>query len=56
MLLIETEQQCPLEKLSLFRSMARGVSSPAGGDKGCSPLSSAAFLKNCCTKKLLKNL
>jgi hypothetical protein len=32
--------------------MARGVSSPAGDDKGCSPLTSAAFLKNCCTKKL----
>jgi hypothetical protein len=24
-----------------------------GDDKGCSPLTSAAFLKNCCTKKLL---
>jgi hypothetical protein len=33
--------------------MARGVSSPAGDDKGSSPLTSAAFLKNCCTKKLL---
>jgi hypothetical protein len=33
--------------------MARGVSSPAGDDKGYSPLTSAAFLKNCCTKKLL---
>jgi hypothetical protein len=33
--------------------MARGVSSPAGDDKGFSPLTSAAFLKNCCTKKLL---
>jgi hypothetical protein len=32
--------------------MARGVSSPAGDDKGSSPLTSAAFLKNCCTKKL----
>jgi hypothetical protein len=33
--------------------MAQGVSSPAGDDKGSSPLTSAAFLKNCCTKKLL---
>jgi hypothetical protein len=33
--------------------MARDVSSPAGDDKGSSPLTSAAFLKNCCTKKLL---
>jgi hypothetical protein len=33
--------------------MARSVSSPAGYDKGYSPLTSAAFLKNCCTKKLL---
>jgi hypothetical protein len=33
--------------------MARGVSSSAGDDKGCSPLTLAAFLKNCCTKKLL---
>jgi hypothetical protein len=32
--------------------MAQGVSLPAGSDKGCSPLTSAAFLKNCCTKKL----
>jgi hypothetical protein len=50
MLLIETEQQCPLEKLSLFRSMARGVSSLAGEDKDTSPLTTAAFLKNCRTK------
>jgi hypothetical protein len=34
--------------------MAQGVSSPAGDDKGYSPLTSAAFLKNCCTKKLLE--
>jgi hypothetical protein len=33
--------------------MAQSVSSPAGDDKGSSPLTSAAFLKNCCTKKLL---
>jgi hypothetical protein len=42
-----------LTLLSVCRSMARGVSSPVGDDKGSSPLTSAAFLKNCCTKKLL---
>jgi hypothetical protein len=42
-----------LTHLSVCRSMAQGVSSPAGDDKGSSPLTSAAFLKNCCTKKLL---
>jgi hypothetical protein len=36
--------------------MAQGVSSPAGDDKGYSPLTLAAFLKNCCTKKLLIRL
>jgi hypothetical protein len=55
------ERSCPLslEKLSLFspsspcaESVAQGVSLPAGSDKGFSPLTSAAFLKNCCTKKL----
>jgi hypothetical protein len=30
-----------------------GVSLPAGSDEGYSPSTSAAFLKNCCTKKLL---
>jgi hypothetical protein len=30
--------------------MARGVSSLAGEDKDTSPLTSAAFLKNCRTK------
>jgi hypothetical protein len=30
-----------------------GVSPSADGDKGCSPLTSAAFSRNCCTKKLL---
>jgi hypothetical protein len=29
-----------------------GVSLPAGSDKGYSPLTSAAFSRNCCTKKL----
>jgi hypothetical protein len=41
--------------LTLFTvrlSVAQGVSLSADSDKGCSPLTSAAFLKNCCTKKL----
>jgi hypothetical protein len=55
------ERSCPfsLEKLSRLgpaspgaESVAQGVSLPAGSDKGFSPLTSAAFLKNCCTKKL----
>jgi hypothetical protein len=55
------ERSCPfsLEILSDFSpsspcagSMAQRVSLPAGSDKGFSPLTSAAFLKNCCTKKL----
>jgi hypothetical protein len=42
--------------LTLFtvrQSVAQRVSLPAGSDEGYSPSTSAAFLKNCCTKKLL---
>jgi hypothetical protein len=35
------------------QSVAQRVSLPAGSDEGYSPSTSAAFLKNCCTKKLL---
>jgi hypothetical protein len=41
-----------LTHFSVRRSVAQGISLPAGSDKGYSPLTSAAFLKNCCTKKL----
>jgi hypothetical protein len=41
-----------LTLFSVRRGVAQGVSLPAGSDKGYSPLTSAAFLKNCCTKKL----
>jgi hypothetical protein len=32
--------------------MAQGIPLSADSGKGFSPLTSAAFLKNCCTKKL----
>jgi hypothetical protein len=42
-----------LTHFTVRQSVAQRVSLPAGSDEGFSPSTSAAFLKNCCTKKLL---